>query len=44
MVAGGLPVQRVGATTDIVDAVQWLLTAGFVSGETLHVEGGARSA
>ena len=43
-VAGGLPVQRVGATTDIVDAVQWLLTAGFVSGETPHVEGGARSA
>ena len=28
----------------IVDAAEWLLTAGFVSGETIHVEGGARSA
>ncbi|GAB2668073.1 SDR family oxidoreductase [Gordonia jinhuaensis] len=34
---------RVGRPDDIVDAVAWLLTAGFVSGETIHVEGGARS-
>ncbi|MGC4932615.1 SDR family oxidoreductase [Gordonia sp. DT30] len=43
-VADGIPAGRVGAVDDIVDAVQWLLTAGFVSGETIHVEGGARSA
>ena len=33
---------RVGTLTDIVDAAMWLFTAGFVSGETVHVEGGAR--
>ena len=27
----------VGAVDDIVDAAEWLLTAGFVSGETIHV-------
>ncbi|MCX6468267.1 MAG: SDR family oxidoreductase [Corynebacteriales bacterium] len=43
-VAGSIPAGRVGATADIVDAATWLLTAGFVSGETIHVEGGARSA
>ncbi|MGU3291704.1 SDR family oxidoreductase [Williamsia sp. M5A3_1d] len=43
-VAGSVPAGRVGATADIVDAATWLLTAGFVSGETIHVEGGARSA
>ncbi len=36
------PVGRVGAVDDVVDATAWLLTAGFVSGETIHVEGGAR--
>lgn len=36
--------RRPGTRADIVDAVQWLLTAGFVSGETIHVEGGARHA
>jgi len=35
-------VQRHGENSDITDAVLWLLTAGFVSGETLHVQGGAR--
>ncbi|MGJ0118193.1 SDR family oxidoreductase [Williamsia sp. MIQD14] len=43
-VAGNIPAGRVGATADIVDAAAWLLTAGFVSGETIHIEGGARSA
>lgn len=35
---------RAGSTDDIADAVVWLLGAGFVSGETIHVEGGARRA
>ncbi|GAA1460108.1 SDR family oxidoreductase [Williamsia maris] len=43
-VAGSIPAGRVGTTADIVDAATWLLTAGFISGETIHVEGGARSA
>lgn len=43
-VAEGNLAGRVGSVHDIVDAAEWLLTAGFVSGETVHVEGGARSA
>ncbi|WP_062464724.1 SDR family oxidoreductase [Demequina soli] len=35
---------RAGASDDIVDAALWLLGAGFVTGETIHVEGGARLA
>jgi NAD(P)-dependent dehydrogenase (short-subunit alcohol dehydrogenase family) len=35
-------VRRVGHIEDIVDATLWLMTAGFVTGETIHVEGGAR--
>ncbi|MYU21792.1 SDR family oxidoreductase [Streptomyces sp. SID8352] len=35
-------VGRHGVSDDIVDTVMWLLRAGFVSGETIHVEGGAR--
>lgn len=35
---------RAGVNADIADAVLWLLGAGFVSGETIHVEGGARNA
>lgn len=35
---------RVGNLDDIADAVMWLLGAGFVTGETIHVEGGARIA
>lgn len=41
-VGGRNPVGRPGLAGDIVDAVAWLLTAGFVTGETIHVEGGAR--
>ncbi|MFC7876703.1 SDR family oxidoreductase [Isoptericola sp. NPDC057391] len=40
--AGGTLVGRHGEPDDVVDAVMWLLRAGFVSGETIHVEGGAR--
>lgn len=37
-------VGRVGRNDDISDAVLWLLTASFVTGTTLHVDGGARFA
>ena len=40
--AAGTFVGRHGETDDIVDTVMWLLRAGFVSGETIHIEGGAR--
>lgn len=40
--AQGTLAGRVGRPEDIVAAVEWLLSAGFVSGETIHVEGGAR--
>lgn len=42
--AQGALVGRTGVNTDIADAVLCLLSAGFVSGETIHVEGGARHA
>ncbi|KYH44883.1 SDR family oxidoreductase [Branchiibius sp. NY16-3462-2] len=42
-VAEGNLAGRVGTTDDIVDAVAWLWGAGFVSGETIHVEGGVRA-
>jgi NAD(P)-dependent dehydrogenase (short-subunit alcohol dehydrogenase family) len=35
-------VGRHGVNDDVTDAVLWLLTATFVSGETIHVEGGSR--
>ena len=38
--AGLHPVGRMGETSDIVDAVLYLESAGFVTGETLHVDGG----
>jgi NAD(P)-dependent dehydrogenase (short-subunit alcohol dehydrogenase family) len=34
------PVGRMGEVSDIVDAVMYLDTAGFVTGEILHVDGG----
>ncbi|MEU5313792.1 SDR family oxidoreductase [Streptomyces sp. NPDC021562] len=40
--AEGTLVKRHGESEDVVEAVMWLLRAGFVSGETIHVEGGAR--
>ncbi|SEV89667.1 SDR family oxidoreductase [Luteibacter sp. 329MFSha] len=41
-VAEKLPVGRVGAAEDAGAAILFLITNGFVSGETLHVDGGAR--
>lgn len=40
--AAGTLIGRHGESGDVVDAVMWLIRAGFVSGETVHVEGGAR--
>lgn len=40
--AQGTLVGRHGESSDISQAVLWLLTAGYVTGETIHVEGGAR--
>ncbi len=40
----GTLVGRVGTNDDIAAAVLWLLGAGFVTGETIHVDGGARFA
>ena len=34
------PIGRMGETADIVDAVLYLESAGFVTGEILHVDGG----
>jgi len=34
------PVKRIGETKDMVDAVMFLESAGFVTGEILHVDGG----
>lgn len=33
---------RVGTLEDVTDTVLWLLGAGWVTGETIHVDGGAR--
>ena len=39
--AGGRTrVGRTGTLDDVTDAVMWLMTAGYVSGETIHLEGG----
>ncbi|MET7424637.1 SDR family oxidoreductase [Dactylosporangium sp. NPDC005555] len=37
---GQQPVGRIGETGDVVDAILYLETAGFVTGEILHVDGG----
>ncbi len=37
------PIARLGSTDDIVDAVLYLDRAQFVSGEVLHVDGGAHA-
>ena len=34
------PVGRIGEISDIVDAILYLEQATFVTGETLHVDGG----
>jgi len=33
---------RVGTNDEVADALLWLLSAGFVTGETVHIDGGAR--
>jgi len=38
----GTLVGRHGEIEDVVDTVRWLLRAGFITGETIHLEGGAR--
>lgn len=42
--ASGTLVGRHGHVDDIVDTALWLLGAGYVSGETIHVDGGSRHA
>jgi 3-oxoacyl-[acyl-carrier protein] reductase len=39
-----IPLERFGEPADIADAVAYLRDAGFVTGETLHVNGGERMA
>jgi NAD(P)-dependent dehydrogenase (short-subunit alcohol dehydrogenase family) len=41
--AGLHPVGRMGEVDEIVEAVLYLETAAFVTGETLHVDGGAHA-
>lgn len=41
--AGLHPVNRIGEIDDVVEAVLYLDTAEFVTGETLHVDGGAQA-
>ncbi|MGW6278380.1 SDR family NAD(P)-dependent oxidoreductase [Kribbella sp. NPDC055071] len=40
--AAGTMVGRYGEPDDITDAVMWLLQAGFITAETIHLEGGTR--
>jgi NAD(P)-dependent dehydrogenase (short-subunit alcohol dehydrogenase family) len=37
------PMGRMGAVAEVVEAVLYLETAVFVTGETLHVDGGAHA-
>ncbi len=41
--AGLHPMGRMGTIDEIVEAVLYLESAGFVTGETLHVDGGAHA-
>jgi NAD(P)-dependent dehydrogenase (short-subunit alcohol dehydrogenase family) len=41
--AGLNPVGRMGDIRDVVDAVLYLEAAGFITGEILHVDGGANA-
>ncbi len=41
--AGLNPVGRMGDIRDVVDAVLYLETAGFITGEILHVDGGSNA-
>lgn len=42
--AAGSLAGRVGAPEDVAEAAVWLLSARYVSGETIHVDGGSRNA
>jgi NAD(P)-dependent dehydrogenase (short-subunit alcohol dehydrogenase family) len=41
--AGLPPLGQIDETREVVEAVLYLESAGFVTGETLHVDGGARA-
>ena len=41
--AGLHPLGRVGEVQEIVDAVLYLESSAFITGETLHVDGGAHA-
>ena len=41
--AGLYPLNRMGEVTEVVEAVLYLESAAFVTGETLHVDGGAHA-
>ena len=41
--AGLHPMGRMGEVRDVVDAVPYLDSAGFVTGETLNIDGGAHA-
>ncbi len=41
--AGLHPMGRMGETREVVEAILYLESAGFVTGETLHVDGGAHA-
>jgi NAD(P)-dependent dehydrogenase (short-subunit alcohol dehydrogenase family) len=41
--AGLHPMNRMGEVREVVDAVLYLETASFVTGEILHVDGGAHA-
>lgn len=38
--AGALPLQRAGSPADVVDAVEFLLKSGFITGQIIYVDGG----
>ena len=41
--AGLHPLGRIGEVQEVVEAVLYLESAAFVTGETLHVDGGAHA-
>src|SRR5262249_19125434 len=41
--AGLHPMHRMGEVQEVVEAVLYLETAGFVTGEVLHIDGGAHA-
>jgi NAD(P)-dependent dehydrogenase (short-subunit alcohol dehydrogenase family) len=41
-VTGKLPLRRLGTADEVGAAVVFLMSNGFMNGETLHVDGGSR--